>query len=260
MRPACGPARRESNAAGARRTSTGSARADKLQQTGGSPNRVVARRPAGKIGPRLSPHRRREAVPTSGTAAGVRPAARAAGAGAVPRAQLPVPVARRSADLVRLRDGDADPRLVRAGRDRVSRDADPVRRAAACGHSGGADVRRRRRPGRPPQRALRHARRVHGARGEPHGLCLRRRPHPDGGARHDRADGPRAPVRPWRPHGAGRGQRARRGPGGGDGRFAHHLGLRSRRRRHHRSGHLCSLRHGAGLYRGRHAATQSACC
>ena len=88
---------------------------------------------------------------------------RALGTHPLSQPQLPFAVAGGPAHVLRLRDGDADPRLVRADRDRLRHAADTVRRHAVRGHAGVADLRRHGRQDRPSQPALRHARRLYRA-------------------------------------------------------------------------------------------------
>ena len=58
----------------------------------------------------------------------------------IPGAQLPLPVSRRSADLLGQRDGECDPRLVHPGRDRLGAAAHAVRIAAIFRHAGRTDA------------------------------------------------------------------------------------------------------------------------
>ena len=124
-----------------------------------------------------------------------------------------------------------DPRLVRAGRDRLGAAADGVRRAAILWHADRADAGRDRRPHRAPQPADRHARDLRAAGRDPDDVRLPGRRHADDRPDHRRADGAVRPsdlgVRsalvadtvPSRPA-------DRR-----DGHLAHHDGLRAHRRR-----------------------------
>src|SRR5262245_36013917 len=107
----------------------------------------------------------------------------------VPLAQLPLPMAGGPRHVVGVRDGDPDPRLVRARPHGIGPPAHALRLAAAARHAGRADVRRRRRPPRRPRRAVRDPRRL-------------RRPR-----RHrDAARGVRAPGAPPRPRAVGGGR------------------------------------------------------
>ena len=99
---------------------------------------------------------------------------------AVSHPRLPLPVAGRPAGLVGVRDGDADPRLVRAGRDRLGALPDGLRRPALRRHADRADDRRGERPRRPPQPAVGDARDLRDGGGNADGAGLRRRAQPVG--------------------------------------------------------------------------------
>ena len=129
-----------------------------------------------------------EAVSRCTTVPRLEPTAGALGPRPLPGARLPLAMACRSPDLLRLRDGDADPRLVRAGRDRLGAAADAVRGTAVRGHTDRADVRRGRRQDRPSQPALCHARRLCGARRDPDGRRVRRRVDAAARVHHRRAE------------------------------------------------------------------------
>ena len=156
----------------------------------------------------------------------------------------------RSPDLLRLRDGDADPRLVRAGGDRLGAAPDAVRGIAVRGHLDRADVRRGGRQDRPSQPALCHARRLCGARRHPDGRRVCRRVDAAARVHHRRAQRPGPPIGPRRAHRAGCRQHPERSAGGRHGHLAHHLGLRPRRRRAGGRRPVRGVRHGARLCRG----------
>ena len=90
--------------------------------------------------------------------------ARPSGAGALWHPELPLPVARRPAHLLGLRDGDAHSRLVCADRDRIGAAADPGRIAQLHGDADSPDFRGDRRPHRSPRPAGDDAGHLCGAR------------------------------------------------------------------------------------------------
>ena len=153
---------------------------------------------------------------------------------AVPRPQLPLPVAGRPADLVGARNGVPDPRLVRAGRDRLGRAADAVRRLAARRHADRADPRRRQRPHRSAQSPDRHAHDLRHHRHDADDARLRRRAQPGDRAGAGRPDGAGAAVRSRAARRADRRHHAARATDRRDGDVAHHVGFRAHRRRAHR--------------------------
>ena len=108
---------------------------------------------------------------------------------AIPGSELPVPVARRSAHLVGVRDGEPDPRLVRAGRDRFGAVAHGVRRAAIFRHADRPDDGRDQRPHRASQPADRHAGDLRAARRDADDFRLPGCRHADDRPGHRGADG-----------------------------------------------------------------------
>ena len=182
-----------------------------------------------------------------------RPAARPARkpARALPGAKLPIPVAGRPARLVVFRDGDPDPRLVRAGQDRVGAAANAVRLAAVPRHVAVAHVRGGGRPAGPAHHAVHHA-----------GLLCRAGRHPnDFGARRGAAArarvsdrlplGPGASLRPRDAQRARGRHHAGRQPDGCARPVTHDHGQRTHLRRAGRRQPLRRIRHRACLYRRR---------
>ena len=144
---------------------------------------------------------------------------------AVPRPQLPLPVAGRPVDVVGAGNGVPDSRLVRAGRDRLGRAADAVRRLAARRHADRADPRRRQRPHRSAQSADRHAADLRHHRHHADDARLHRRDQSGDRAGAGRLHGPGAAVRPRAARRADRRHHAARATDRRDGDVAHHVGL-----------------------------------
>src|SRR5690242_3761913 len=94
---------------------------------------------------------------------------------AVPRPQLPLPMAGGSPHLVGVRDGEPDPRLVRALDHRVGGEAGAARGPGVARLALLSVLRRARRPPRFSLSPLRHARRLRGARGGAHDAHPQRR-------------------------------------------------------------------------------------
>ena len=158
---------------------------------------------------------------------------------AVRDAQLPFPVAGRSAHLVGVRDGDDHPRLVRAGRDRIGALAHGVRRAAISRHLDRAGLRRGRRPARAQVAAARHAGGLRRVRRHAADVRAARRGHAAGRADHRDPDGAGASLGPRRAQRADRRDHAGQYAGQRAEHFAHHHGFGARRRRARRRG-ACS--------------------
>ena len=174
--------------------------------------------------------------------------------------ELPLPVARRPAHVLGVRDGDAHSRLVRAGRDRIGAAADRVCVAQLHRHADCPDVRRDRRPHRSPRPA----------RDDAGDLCGARRHADDAGADrpsepalclHHRGDhGSRSTVGSRRARRAGRHHHAARSIDRRDQPVANHDGHGAHRRRAERRRAVRRARDRAGLcgdrqpLRRRHAA------
>ena len=153
---------------------------------------------------------------------GARPWRAGVDARAIPGSELPLPVARRSAHLLGVRDGEPDPRLVRAGRDRFGAVAHGVRRAAIFRHADRPDDGSDQRPHRASQPADRHAGDLRAARRHPDDFRLPGRRHADDRADHRGADGRDPPVGSRRAQCAG-GRDHAVGPADlRDGHRAHH--------------------------------------
>ena len=157
-------------------------------------------------------------------------------AGAVPRPELPLPVAGRPADLLGLRDGRRDPELVRAGLDRLGPVAGDLRLAAVPRHPDLAVLRHGRRSYRQSQPALPDAAGLHCGGSSPRRAVPARSSHAgfDLRARHPRRPG--ATLRHHHAQPAGRRDHAQGAADGGDGRVAHHRRFGARRRRPERGG------------------------
>ena len=168
---------------------------------------------------------------------------------AFPCPQLPLSVAGGSVHLLRLRDGDADPWLVCAGRDAVGADADDLCVDAASGHAAVADVRGDGRPDRPAQASVLDARVLRLAGGQHHGAGARGPAQPLCGAGHRGRHGHGQAIGYRHALGAGRRDGAASAIDGRDERAADHAGYGAHRRRAERRGADGMAGHGLGLCR-----------